>query len=83
MNPPLPNFHLSLSSLFAEKELSQYDDDIQSESPLSASSPPADWKRTSKDYLKIAIIVVTVLIFALNVSLFKRFHGEYLLILRV
>ena len=64
-----------MSSLFAEKEMSQYDDDIQSESPLSASSPPADWKRTSKDYLKIAIIVVTVLIFVLNVSLFKRFSG--------
>ena len=58
MRPLTPIF---LSSLFPEKEVSQYDDDIQSESPLSASSPPADWKRTSKDYLKIAIIVITVL----------------------
>jgi len=59
-----------------EKGREQFNNDIQPESPPLASSPPPDWSRTAKDYLKIFLIIVTILTFVLNVGPFKRFKGN-------
>lgn len=59
-----------------DKERSHFDNDIQAESPPLASSPPPDWSRTAKDYLKITIIILTIFTFVLNVGPFKRFKGN-------
>jgi len=59
-----------------DKERDLIENDIQSESTQHASSPPPDWSRTEKDYLKIALIIITILTFILNVGPFKRFDGN-------
>ena len=62
--------------MHSDKERSHFDNDIQAESPPLASSPPPDWSRTAKDYLKITIIILTIFTFVLNVGPFKRFKGK-------
>jgi len=59
-----------------EKEERPLTEEIQTDVAALASFPPMDWKRTSKDYIKIVFTFILVLIFALNVSLFRRFRGN-------
>ena len=68
--------HLIYFAIPTEKEERPLTEEIQTDVAALASFPPMDWKRTSKDYIKIVFIFFLVLIFALNVSLFRRFRGE-------